>query len=262
MERYIKIYKKILELNFSNLLIYRANFINNIISSISWALFSILSILLLTSKTNSFFGWTRNEMILLTGGYSILIGIFHTFFTRNFEKMSEIVNYGRLDSLLTKPVDLQFFISTRYVNFTSSFRIIVGIFLMIYIFQRNHINPSIFQFIGFSTLLIFGLITLYSIWFLVISITFWFPKLSNLPDFMYSFTSIGRYPSEMLKELSNYLFLFLIPITIIITIPMKALINKILIGDIGFMVIVSFVMLIISRKFWLFALKFYTSAGG
>ena len=76
MKRYLKIYLSLLRINLIALFSYRANFINSTISSFIWGLFSVISILLLTSRTNSFFGWTRSEIIILAAVYSFLIGIF------------------------------------------------------------------------------------------------------------------------------------------------------------------------------------------
>src|SRR3989344_7547774 len=108
MKRYFRIYKQLCIISLSELLAYRGNFLNSLISSLVWGAFSIVSILLLTAKTKSVFGWTREEIILLTCSYSMLIGIFHLVFSRNFEYFSRIMDLGQLDTFLLKPLDSQF----------------------------------------------------------------------------------------------------------------------------------------------------------
>lgn len=262
MKYYLNVYRAIFSINLSNLLIHRGNFLNNIISSISWGIFSVASIIVLTSQTPQVFSWSRDEIILLTGGYSILTGIFHTLFSRNFEKMSEIIHRGQLDLLLAKPVDSQFLVSTRFVNYASLFRIIVGLFVIIFMFNKLSININFWQFLCFVALVIIGVLILYNIWFIAITLTIWFTKLYNLPDFMYSFSSIARFPPEMLKAVSFYIFVFLFPLTLIIALPVKIFLNRFILVDIFWALLIVLMLAIIARKFWLFALKSYTSAGG
>src|SRR5574341_269965 len=126
MKSYLGLYKTLLHLNAENLLASRANFTTNVISSVSWGLFSIFSIMLITGQANAIFGWRREEILLLTAIYSILIGVFHMLFSKNFERFSNLIYYGQLDGLLVKPVDSQFLVSFWLVNYTSIFRIVLG----------------------------------------------------------------------------------------------------------------------------------------
>lgn len=262
MKYYLRIYKALFSINLSNLLVHRANFYNSMLSSIAWAFFSILSIVILTTKTPQVFGWKREEILLLTAGFSILVGIFHMLFSRNFEKVSELIHFGQFDTLLTKPSDAQFLMSTRYINYTSLFRILAGIIMLEFLVYKYSIVVTFTSILGFVVLLLVGLVIDYSMWLLVITTTIWFTRLSNLPDFMYSFTSVGRFPQEIYKETMGYLFLFFLPLTLIITIPVKALLGRALLGEVLLIILFALALFLISRKFWLFALKHYTSAGG
>src|SRR4051794_7125311 len=126
MERYFKIYRKLLKINFAALVIYRGNFVNSIISSTLWGALTLASILLLTYNQKTIYTWTKDELILLTISYSILIGIFHTLFSRNFERLSQLVYLGQLDSLLIKPIDTQFLVSVWLINYSSIIRTLAG----------------------------------------------------------------------------------------------------------------------------------------
>src|SRR3990170_3576317 len=212
MARYIRIYQTLLHLNISALTAYRANFTTNVTSSITWALFSIFSIVLLTARTSEVFGWRREEILFLTAAYSILIGIFHMVFSKNFERFSRLVYYGQLDGILLKPVDSQFLVSFWLVNYASLFRIIFGVGFAAYLIHQYHIPVSPVSVVGFIVLVGVGLLLLYSVWFLVASLTIWYPRLSNIVQFMYSVSGMMRYPQEMYRQFAWYIFLFLLPI--------------------------------------------------
>ncbi len=262
MMRYLAIYKAILTININAFFAYRGNFFNSILSSIVWGLFSIFSIILLTSRVQSLFGWSRDEIIMLTAMYSVVIGVFHMVFSRNFEYFSRVIDLGQLDSFLLKPVDSQFFLSTRFVNFASIIRIIMGILLMAYLLDRMGVSVSLLQVMLFLVFMICGIMLMYAIWYIIITLTIWASKLSNIVELLYSLSSISRYPPEMYKEISLYLFLFLLPLVLILATPVKFLFGRIDIGNAIIMVVLTGVLLFLSRKWWKFALKHYTSASG
>lgn len=260
MKSYIRLYNTLLHLNAENLLAYRANFTTNVISSVSWGLFSIFSIMLITGRANAIFGWRREEILLLTAIYSILIGVFHMLFSKNFERFSNLVYYGQLDGLLVKPVDSQFLVSFWLVNYTSIFRILLGLVYTAYLLYAYQMPIHPAGVVSFVLLLVVGLSLLYSIWFLAVTLTIWFPRLTNIVFFMYSVSGLTRYPQEMYRQLAGYIFLFLLPITLVVTMPTRALVQKF--SAIDAMMLVGFAVGLfgISRLFWKFALRYYTSA--
>lgn len=260
MKRYLHVYIRLWKMSLQSLLIYRANFVNSLMASLSWGVFSVISILLLTSKTNTIYGWTKTEILLLTCAYQILIGVFHTLFSRNFERMAQIINLAELDSLLTKPLDSQFMLSMWQVNYTSMIRIVLGIIFVGYFTQTAaiHLNAGILFLFGL--LLVIGIILLYSVWYIVATLIIWFPRMSNVIELMYTVSGISRYPGEMYRNALGLAFFFLLPITLIVTTPIRFLVAKVNVQDIFLLSAFALSFLFISRKFWKFALRFYTSA--
>ncbi len=260
MKRYFRVYRAYAKMSLEALFAYRANFINSSISSVAWGVFSFVSIFLLTSKTSTIYGWKREEIIILTCGYQIMIGVFHTLFSKNFGYMAEVIEYAQLDGFLLKPIDSQFVMSMRWVNYTSIFRIFIGLIFLLYILQNFSIGLDPFITGIFFLLLLVGLLLLYSVWFTVATVLIWFPRLSNIIELMFNVSGMTRYPGELYKHASEYLFLFLLPITLVVATPVKFLFRRTSIFDISELFLVAIIFFISSRKFWKFALRFYTSA--
>ncbi|MCX6791944.1 MAG: ABC-2 family transporter protein [Candidatus Gottesmanbacteria bacterium] len=260
MKKYLNVYRALIHLNFSALVVYRANVINNILGSTVWGVFSLVSIILLTSRTTSVFGWTRDEILLLSGVYALFIGIFHTLFSRNFDRLTYLIRLGMLDAILTKPVDSQFLVSTSIINFTSIIRILLGMVFTWYVISISHITVTL-PLIGLFCIGIgIGLLLLYSIWFIVATLILWYPDLSNLIEFLYSASNIGRYPREMYSHVNQFLFLFILPFTFMVIAPTKVLLTKLTLFDSFGLLLFAIVFFLGSRYFWKFALRFYTSA--
>lgn len=251
-----------MKLSLASLLAYRVNFINGIFSSLVWSIFGMLATFLLTSKTQHIFGWSRNELLVLTACYNIFFGVFYMFFSRNFAEMTRIIHFGQLDTYLLRPIDSQFSLTCWTQGFYQITRVVVGTLFLFYILSLMHVHVTPWSVLFFLLLFIFGIMIMYSIWFMILTITIWFTNLSNLVDFMYSVNIITKYPQEMYKGFSEYLFLALFPLTLVLVIPVKEILHKILLSDIFILLIVAVIMLFISRHFWKFALRFYTSASG
>lgn len=260
MKKYTSLYFTLLKLNFITLLAYRANFINSAVSSIGWGIISIVSMYILTAKTSSVYGWSRNELLLLTGVYSVSIGIFHTIFSRNFDRFSKVIHLGDLDGILLKPIDSQFLLSFTLFNYMSITRLLIGIIFTIYMLVVIHIGITLLSLVGFLIFILLGVLLLYSVWFGLMTLVLWATNLDNFKEFLYQLNNLGRYPSELLYHTGNtFLFLF-IPITYIATIPVKSILLKPNIIDITIFIIASITLFFFSRIFWKFALRYYTSA--
>lgn len=253
-------YKAILKINFVYLLTYRANFINNIISALAWGGFQVIWIALLTGKRGTVFGWTPDDMILLTFGYFMVLGIFHFLFSRNFDMFSRTVDRGELDAILLKPIDSQFHATTRIVSYANLIRAFVGLVLIIVWVVIKHYTVTPLQIVLFSLYIFVGIMTLYSIWLIFITTLIWYPNLNNMVDLLYTVNGISRYPSEIIRTSGKMVLYILIPLSLSISAPMKILLHKNSLYDVALLTVSGFLLFVVSRMFWKHSLKSYMSA--
>lgn len=262
MKHYLKIYLRLLKLNFGALISYRANLLNNIFSALLWGFFQLTTILILTSKTNLVFGWTRVELIFLVALFNVFIGFYHFFFTRNFERFAQVINLGQLDPILLKPVNSQFLLSFWLASFAALLRVLIGLGVILFIVNTYHLEISFIQIIQAALIMTLSLTTIYSFWFSIMTLTVWFSTLSNLSELMYTSNSFARLPKEAFSGIRNIAIYIVLPLTLIVCTPAKLLLNKPYQTDLILLIIFAFLLFFTSRYFWKFALKFYSSAGG
>lgn len=260
MNRYIRIFKRFFLLNLSQFLVYRANFVNSLVSDVVWGIFTIVSMLFITTRVSNIAGWSKNELLLLSSSFNMLLGIYFFFFSKTFWRFSETVHFGKLDTILLKPIDSQFFLSTQYSNVTKSIRVIGSIILNIYLLYIMHIQVTLMNVFGFILLILTGLVILYSISYIAASLLLWNSNLSNLMGLVWDFLAISRYPKEIFQELNTYVFLFLLPVSLTVSTPTKVLLQKTVTGESMTLILIAACLFIIARLFWQFALRFYTSA--
>lgn len=260
MKRYWNIYKQLLRLNLASLLTYRVNFVNNVLASIGWGFMSLFTVILLTARVTSAYGWKREELLLFNGLYGIIIGIFHMFISINMGRMSRVIHMGELDGILVKPIDSQFAISLWWVNFSTVFRILIAVSYTAWILYGLHIVLTPFHILLFVLFASASIILLYSLWFLVLTNLIWFTNLSNLVLFMYSFESMARFPKEMLLQLTGVVFVVVFPLALVINTPARALLGRVTITDGLALLMLAAGFWVAARMYWRFALRSYTSA--
>lgn len=249
-------------LNWRKMLTYRADFLNSALAHTIWATFTIFQMLLLTSKASTVFGWSRNELLILAGIYNIIYSFFYMFFARGFNQFSNTIHFGRLDGILTKPIDSQFIMTCLYVTYTHMIRFVLGLGFLMYVLSHMHVSLTPLTILGFVSLSLCSLMLIYSFWMMVMTFVIWFPKLSNLTDLLYQTNQVSKFPQEIYKGASTYLLFVVFPLTVIIVTPAKQLLHKVQMTDVVLLLSLSITFFFVSRFFWRYALRFYTSASG
>lgn len=263
MKRYFAIYRCLLQLNYHRALTHKEDFFNNLVGSMLWGFFSIVIVFILTSRSSSVFGWSREDLYVLTGVFNILVGGFYrTFFSRSFDLFSHVIQLGELDGFLLKPVNSQFALSCRYITYGGFVRIFFAVVYTLFALRFAHSDLTLFSVFAFVFLGIFGLILIYSLWYLVLTTTIWFPDVYNLTEFLYTADNVTRYPPQVLWSVKLAAFLVFYPLTLVVSVPTKVLLHTATLSDSILLIGFALGLLYLSRLFWNFALRSYTSASG
>ena len=260
LKTYIKIYSLFLYTSLASELEYKTNVIIDFITAIFSLIGSIFLLNIFFQNTDNIGGWKFEQALIIQGIYTILNGITNTWFNPNLTEIVKHIREGTLDFVLLKPIDSQFFISLKKISPSGFLEIILGIFLLFYCIGINQINVNLgFIFISLTTLFC-SIVILYSLWFLISTTTIWFVKTWNATEVLRSFLYIGRFPLNSFSFSLRIFFSIFIPIAFITTIPSEAFLGLAQLWEILLELFVSVIFFIASRRFWLFALKYYTSA--
>ena len=260
LKKYIKLYSLFLYTSIASEFEYKTNIIIDFITAILSLIGSLFLLNIFFQSTDNIGGWQFEQALIIQGIYTLLNGITNTWFNPNLSEIVKYIREGTLDFVLIKPVDSQFFISFKKIAPSGFLEIFLGFSLLFYCVKLNNITLNIsFLFLAVVTLLCSVLI-LYSLWFLISTTTIWFVKTWNATEVLRSFLYIGRFPLNSFSFSLRIFFSIFIPIAFITSIPSEVFLGLAQFWKIFLEIIVSVVFLVVSRKFWLFALKFYTSA--
>ncbi len=260
LRKSLKVYKKFLHTSLASEFEYKTNILVDLITAILSLIGSIFLLSIFFQNNDYIGGWKFEQALIIQGIYTILNGITNTWFNPNLTEIVKHIREGTLDFVLLKPIDSQFFISLKKINPSGFLEIMLGFFLLFFCIRINQINISL-SFLTLSLItIICSICILYSLWFFISTTTIWFVKTWNAIEVLRSFLYIGRFPLNSFSFSLRIFFSVFIPIAFITTIPSEVFLGLSQSWKILLEVIVTTVFLVTSRKFWLFALKFYSSA--
>ncbi|MBO8230207.1 ABC transporter permease [Prochlorococcus marinus str. MU1404] len=260
LRKYLKIYRNFLHTSFASELEYKTNILIDLITAILSLIGSIFLLSIFFQNTGNIGGWEFKQALIIQGIYTILNGITNTWFNPNLAEIVKHVREGTLDFVLLKPIDSQFFISLKKINPSGFLEIMLGFCLLMYCVKINQINVNLIFLALCLITIICSICILYSLWFFISTTTIWFVKTWNATEVLRSFLYIGRFPLNSFSFSIRIFFSVFIPIAFITTIPSEVFLGLYQLWSIFLEIIITFVFLFCSRKFWLFALKFYSSA--
>ncbi len=260
LRKYLKVYRKFLHTSLASELEYKTNIIIDLITAILSLIGSIFLLSIFFQSNGSIGGWKFEEALIIQGIYTILNGITNTWFNPNLTEIVKHIREGTLDFILLKPIDSQFFISSKKINPSGFLEILLGICLLFFCIRINQINLNLSFLTLFFVTIICSICILYSLWFFISTTTIWFVKTWNAIEVLRSFLYIGRFPLNSFSFTLRIFFSVFIPIAFITTIPSEVFLSLSQWWKILLEIIVAAVFIRTSRKFWLFALKFYSSA--
>jgi len=260
LRKYLKVYKKFLHTSLASELEYKTNILVDLITAILSLIGSIFLLSIFFQNNGDIGGWKFEQALIIQGIYTILNGITNTWFNPNLSEIVKHIREGTLDFVLLKPIDSQFFISFKKINPSGFLEIMLGFFLLFFCIRINQINLDL-SFLTLSLITIScSICILYSLWFFISTSTIWFVKTWNAIEVLRSFLYIGRFPLNSFSFSLRVFFSIFIPIAFITTIPSEVFLGLSQFWKILLEVIVASVFIITSRKFWLFALRSYSSA--
>lgn len=237
---------------------YRINFVLAAISSLGNLAGSLFGLFLFYRTGYTFSGWKWEEALVVLGIFTILQGFSSTFLAPNLSRIVDRVQQGTLDFVLLKPISSQFWLSANTVSPWGIPDLILGTVLLLY--AANKLGVAIGNYFLTAIPLFFGTITLYSIWFMLGATSIWFVKIYNVTEVLEGLLEAGRFPMAAYPAAYRFFFTFVVPVAFLTTVPAEAMLGR---GEIVWIAgagILAIGLLLFSRYFWQFALRFYTSA--
>jgi ABC-2 type transport system permease protein len=240
---------------------FKVNFLMWIVVEALWFALQLCFIGVLYLHTESIGTWTKWQVVALVGTSHLIQQLFTAFFLTNLTALSEHIRTGKLDFMILLPVNTRFLVSLRQVDLGGFVNAVSAICVIAYALHRLGHTPGLAQIVGFSLLIVVGLLIHYSLMLMLASASFWTVRAQGIVWGYYNLFNIARLPDEAFHGPFKAVFTFALPMLLVSNVPVKLLVDKL--GsplEILMLVALAAAIFIASELLWKSALKRYTSA--
>ncbi len=243
---------------------FRGNFLMKVLLEVVWLGILLLFFHTIFRNTSRIEGWNEYQYLFFLGCYYALEGLIETLFLENCVEFGELVRTGNLDFFLLKPIDEQFLLSFRHIDWSTAPKILIGGALMGFGLWELGEPVTLARLGGFLVALASGIAMAYSFLLMLASTAIWMVRNQSLMELWWLFSSLMRYPRDIYEEpwavLIQKVFTFLLPALLVVSVPAEAMVRILEPAILGWTVCAGFMMLLASR--WVFrkAIRSYRSA--
>jgi viologen exporter family transport system permease protein len=216
-------------------MMFPTNFIIETVSSFGWVTMNIGFYLLIFHYTNQINAgsnkgdaWDKYQFFVFIATSMFINSIVQMFFMTNAEEFSELIRTGGLDFALLKPIDTQFLISLRKMEWSSLANFLVAVALMAY--ALPHVGGFVltpWRVFAYLVYIAGGIGILYSLTIVLAAASVWLGRNTSIYDFWFYITTFSRYPMEIYQgPIGGWIrwgFTFLLPILIVVNVPARML---------------------------------------
>ena len=270
LARYARVFGTFARNSLMRDLSFRANFIIECVTSLSWMAMNLGFYELIFGYTETIgrgTGWGKYEFFAFYATTMLINSLVQAFFMPNSEEFSELIRTGGLDFALLKPIDTQFLVSLAKIDWSALVNFFAGLGLLGLSLAKLPYVPSLLQCVLYPLFVLCGVAILYSLMITLSATSVWLGRNQSLYDFWFYITNFSRYPREIYQGTvgtpMQWFFTFIIPVLVVVNVPARLLAWPFASQSwplVGFALVAAAGSLAASRWIFLRALGAYRSA--
>jgi ABC-2 type transport system permease protein len=260
LRRYARLLAVQLRTSFTLAVQYRFDFFIEGALALLWLGITLVPLLVVYARRTTVAGWSYPEALVVVGLFSVLKAILDGAITPSLNHVVDGIRKGTLDFILLKPADAQFLVSTARFEPWRIVDLLGSLAIVIYALRLLHHVPSASETLTGCALFLVAILLIYSLWILVVSLSFRVVKVDNLSYLFMSIFDAGRWPIHVFKGALRVLFTVVFPLALMTTYPAQALLGQLspahaLLAGAGGLLFTG-----LARLVWLRSLRAYASA--
>jgi ABC-2 type transport system permease protein len=264
LRRYFRLLAALARYSLAREMAFRGNFIARVSVEVIWLGILLLFYRVVFQQTTLVAEWSEYEYLFFVGCFYALGGVMETLFLDNCNSFADLIRSGDLDFYLLKPIDEQFLITCRNVDWATVPNIFLGGGLMVLSLVLLDWQLDFGRIAAFALMFTCGVALSYSFLVLLMSTSVWLVRNQSLYELWWLFTSLMRYPREIWKgpwamPLGAF-FTFIVPAMVVVSVPSATMVKVFDPGLMAFTLAATILLVWVSRRFFRFALRRYRSA--
>ena len=255
-----KLLSAFLKVNLQIALAYRLDTLINILINVMWLGWELLSLSIIFNNTDTLGGWGPGELIALLGVFRLVNTVMAAVIWPATEKFNSSVRDGSLDYTLLQPVNSLFLVTFSRIVIWRIWDLILGTVLIIVGISMSGGTTSLISLVSFLILVGSGMLVIYSLWIVMVALTFWFVKFDNNVTILQALLAAGRYPATIYPAWLRLIVTFLVPVALATTIPLQALRGDLTNPQVLLFLAVGLASFLVALQVWKAGVKRYSGA--
>ncbi len=214
----------------------------------------------LMTYTKVLSGFTPNQVLLFYLTFMI-VDTFAQFMFREVSRFKRLLVSGEFDSILLKPHHPFLRILVGGMDIVDLVLLCLYVGLAVY-FISQLTSVSFVHILLYMALLMNAFVIVASIHIAILSLGILMTEVENSIMIYRDVTRLGMFPIDMYQKLLQFILTFVLPVGIMITVPVKGLLNVLDPSWYWISLFCALALLLSSNLFWRFSLKYYQSWGG
>lgn len=260
MLRYLKLILLFARVSLQDTAAYRMDFVAHVLVTLTNFGAELVGLWTIFSNTRSLNGWGVFEMVALLGVFRIMGGFIGLMIAPNMRLIMDDIREGKLDFVILKPINSQFFVSFRRVIVWRLADITLGLLLVVVAIVKLAATLTPANLAMFVTLLSAGAIIIYSFWLILATLAFWLTRVNNMEMVFWNVFEAGRYPVDIYRPMVRLGLTYVVPLAFITTFPAGALVGRSEFGGLALAVAFAAGSLAVASGFWRYGLRHYSGA--
>jgi ABC-2 type transport system permease protein len=262
--RYLNLWASLAKFSLLGEMAFRGNFVVKVFVELIWLAILLLFNFTLFEYTNKIADWDQNQYLCFLGCYFAMAGLLEMLFLSNCNEFAELVRSGDLDFFLLKPVDEQFMVSCRNVDWSCAPNVMLGGGVMVYALWGTSV--PVLNVLLFLAMFVCGVALAYGFLLMLTAASVWFMRNQSLMEMWWLFGTLMRYPREIFMRTAwvspvGIVFSTVIPIMLVTNVPARVIVSKLLDWwTVPYTAVAAVAVLWVSRRFFRAALQRYRSA--
>ncbi len=254
-----KLLLTLFKINLQQDLAYRTDALINILINLFWLGWELLSLSIIFSATPKLGGWGPATMIALLGVFRLMHMLMAAFIWPATEKFNAGVRDGTLDYTLLQPANSLFLITFSRIVVWRAWELLLATVLIVVGVSASG-GTTWLNVVAFLLLVASGSLILYSLWVVLVAITFWLVKFDNNVTILQALLDTGRYPATVYPVWLRILVTFVVPVAVATTVPLQALRGELAVWQIGMFLVIGAASVFVASRVWKSGIQRYSGA--
>ena len=257
---FLKLISTFFKVNVQMSLAYRADTVVNILLNLMWLGWELLGLNIIFSNTTSLGGWGIGELIALLGVFRLINTLMIALIWPNTQRFNESIRDGSLDYTLLQPAPSMFLVTFSRITVWRIWDLLLAVVLILVGINMSGDVATLPSVLTFILLTVSGAVVIYSLWIVLIALTFWFTKFDNNVTILQALLDAGRYPVTVYPVWLRIIVTYIIPIAVATTVPLQALRGDLTLTRVLVFLAVSIAAAWIASLVWKAGVKRYSGA--